>query len=405
MLNLFLGEKTWKKYYLARNKVETGSVTGRPGLDYVCKSLRGHRGLVSDVIFITTNDIYDESIVAKSAYSVIASCGQDKTVGLWNAREGKSLWRKSEGHESAVSCLALIKPSELFVSGDQTGIANLWDVTTGQCNKLPEEHNGSIAKMSTGNADQLFIASRSGVVKLWDVKDTSESQLTIQSPLLGLSMMLVKNETVILAGSDNVFNSTPGIKVYDIRNLAPEGFRARPHDFQQPNGSLNHQRNSTVTCLCWIPGKPHHIAAGYKDGSITIWDVKNLSESYSCKPHVGSVTAISAVGTKVISAGTECSLSVWDLDAKKSLGSFIDHNSMITDLYADAYKVMSCSRDFSIRVYSWVNKNGVRGLSSKYTLLGGSLQRAGKGFEKVVCDYATCVGMANDVMKAYSFQV
>lgn len=317
------------------------------------------------------------------------------------------MWRKSEGHQSAVSCLACIKPEEQFVSGDQAGIANLWDVGTGQFTTLPEEHSGSIAKMVwSGYDDQLLIASRSGEVRIWDVKDTSKSQQSIQSPLLGMSMMLAKNETIILAGSDSVFSSTPGIKVYDIRNLTPEGFRARAQDFQQPNGSLNHPRNSTTTCLCWIPGKPHHLAAGYSDGSITVWDVKNLSEHYSYKPHVGSVTAISAVGkSKVISAGTECSLSLWDLDTKKSLGAFVDHNSMITDIYADAFKMMSCSRDFSIRVYSWSSKNGNDALDSKYTLLGGSLQRAGNGFEKIVCDYTTCVGMANDVMKAYSFQV
>lgn len=406
---LILGEKTWKKYYIARYKVDIGSVTGRPGLDYVCKSLRGHKGLVSDVIFVTTNDIYDKGIIEKSAHPIVASCGHDKSVGLWNAREGKSLWRKSDGHESAVSSLALIRPNDLFVSGDHVGVANLWDVTTGQHTKLEEEHT-SIAKIVCGSDDKLFIASHSGEVKIWDVRDASKSQQTIQSPLLGLKMMMVKNQTVVLAGWDSVFNSTPGIQVFDTRNLPSAGFQARQQDFQQPNGSLNHPRNSAATCLCWVPGRPSQLAAGYSDGSITIWDMKNLSEAYSFKPHVGSVTAISAVGSKVISAGTECSLSLWDLDAKKSLGSFVDHNLMITDIYADAYKVMTCSRDFSIRVYSWVNKKGdcgdsVRTIDSRYTLLGGSLQRAGNGFEKVVCDYTTCVGMANDVMKAYSFQV
>ncbi|KAK3754818.1 hypothetical protein QZH41_002134 [Actinostola sp. cb2023] len=360
-------QKTWKRYYIARRKVDTGAATGRPGLDYVCKSLRGHRGSVTDVIFITTNDIYDERIIEKSAHPLVASCGQDKNVGIWNTREGKSLWRKSDGHDTSVSCLELIKPNALFASGDDMGVVNLWDVTTGEHTKLQEEHSSIAQIVCESNRNGLFVASRSGEVKIWDVRDTTKSQLTIQSPLLGLKLMKVKgNQTLVLAGTDSVFNTSPGIKVYDIRNLIPEGFAARQQDFQPPNSSLNHPSSSTPSCLCWIPNRPNQLAAGYNNGSIMIWDVNSGQEVYSFRPHVGSVTAVAAVGCKVISAGTECSLSVWDLDKKKSLGSFVDHNSQITDIYADAFKVMSCSRDFSIRVYSWVEVKDIDGINYRH---------------------------------------
>lgn len=337
-------------------------------------------------------------------------------VSLWKAHEGKSVWKNSDAHETSVSSLALIEPESSFASGDQQGVVNIWDVRTGQNTKLQETHSSEVTKLCCGPdvfgqskdiTDQslLYVASRSGSVKLWDIRDTTKAQHVIDVPIHNLTMMKLKgSHTLVLAGKGSLFQEMPGIKVYDIRNLASSSFR-RPEIF-----SLDSSLNSIRT-MSWIPSYPKHLAVGYTSGSIMIWDVTNGQTINTFKPHLGAVTALSAVGSKLISAGTECCLRLWDLEKNKSIDSFMDHNSEITDVYTDAFKVMSCSRDFSIRVYSWVDKkdsegnNCVRSLDSRYTLLGGSLQRAGNGFEKIICDYTTCVGMANDVLKAYSFQV
>ncbi|XP_031554364.1 F-box/WD repeat-containing protein 7-like [Actinia tenebrosa] len=414
-LNITPGEKTWNRYYVTRCKIDQGAATGRPGLDYVCKTLRGHKGIVNDAIFVTTNDIYDENIIDKQASPVVASCGRDKMVSLWNAHEGKSVWKNCDAHETSVSSLALIKPETSFASGDQQGVVNIWDVTTGQNIKLQETHSSEVTRLCCGpdvfgsskevtGQSLLYVASRSGSVKLWDIRDTTKAQHVIDTSIHNLTMMKLKGSyTLVLSGKGSLFQDMQAIKVYDIRNLATNSFRG-PDIFSLDSPLDN------ITTMSWIPSHPNQLVAGYTSGSIRIWDITNGQTINTFKPHLGAVTALSAVGSKLISAGKECCLHLWHLEKNKSIDSFMDHNSEITDVYADAFKVMSCSRDFSIRVYSWVDKTDgegkcVRSLDSRYTLLGGSLQRAGNGFEKIICDYTTCVGMANDVLKAYSFQV
>ena len=162
-----------------------------------------------------------------------------------------------------------------------------------------------------------------------------------------------------------------------------------------------------------MPGKQNQLIAGYNNGDILLWNSDSGQQIHCFQGHSGEVSCVRVLGSTVVSASHDHTVRLWDLNSLKALQTHTDHMGPVTGLYVDAYRVMSCSRDYSIRTYCW--SKGVRSsssqpenstaLDSKYTLLGGSLQRAGNGFEKVVCDYSTCVGMANDVMKAYSFQV
>ncbi|XP_078375149.1 uncharacterized protein LOC144658580 [Oculina patagonica] len=403
------GERTWQKYFIARNKIETGVATGRPGQDYVCKTLRGHKNQVTDMVFVTTNDIYNEEIIEKNAYPIVASSSQDKTVCLWNVREGKSLWRK-QCSESSVACVTMVSHDTLMASGDVEGNIKLWDVNTGQDTALQGSHQAVITSMlcgkniigqDTGNP-LLIVGFRDGYVKMWDNRITTSSQYELTGPF-GLNYLKLRNDHLLATASK--FEST--IKIFDIRHLTPECWK-RPelHTLQHPSDAI-------VMCLCWVPGKQNRLIAGFNNGDIILWNVDSGQQIHCFQGHRGEVSCVSVLGSTLVSAGHDHTVRLWDLNSLKALQTHTDHVGPVTGLHVDAYRVMSCSRDYSIRTYCWSKAmrssssqpENTRALDSKYTLLGGSLQRAGNGFEKVVCDYSTCIGMANDVLKAYSFQV
>lgn len=407
---LFAGERTWQKYFIARSKIETGVATGRPGQDYVCKTLRGHKNQVTDMVFVTTNDIYNEQLIENNASPIVASCSQDKSVCLWNVREGKSLWKK-ESHESSVTCLTMLSLDVLMASGDAEGGIKLWDVKTEQDTPLQGSHSAVITSMlcgkdvigqgkdSTGSR-LLIVGFRDGYVKIWDTRLTSpQYQLTCP---FGLNYMELQSDHLLATASK--FEST--VKIFDIRYLAPECWK-RPE-----LNTLQHPSDATVTCLTWVPGKPNQPLVGYNNGDIILWNSDSGQQIHFFQGHRREVSCVCILGSKVVSAGHDHTVRLWDLNSLEALQTHTDHMGPVTGLYVDAYRVMSCSRDYSIRTYCWSKGVTLSGqpdsltvLNSKYTLLGGSLQRAGNGFQKVVCDYSTCIGMANDVLKAYSFQV
>ena len=407
---VFIGERTWQKYFIARSKIETGVATGRPGKDYVCKTLRGHKNQVTDMVFVTTNNIYNEEIIEKNAFPIVASCSQDKTVCLWNVREGKSLWKK-QCSESTVACLTMVSHDTLMASGDVEGFIKLWDVNTGQDTTLQGSRQAVITSMlcgkdiigqDTGNP-LLIVGFRDGYIKMWDTRITTSPQYELMCPF-GLNYLKLRNDH-LLATASNFENA---IKIFDIRYLAPDCWK-RPElrTLQHPSDNI------IATCLSWVPGKQNQIIAGYNNGHIVLWNVDSGQQIHCFEGHFGEVSCVSVLGSTVVSAGHDHTVRLWDLNSLKALQTHTDHVGPVTGLHVDAYRVMSCSRDYSIRTYCWSKAVGsssnqpenATALDSKYTLLGGSLQRAGNGFEKVVCDYSSCIGMANDVLKAYSFQV
>ena len=57
---------------------------GRPGVDYTAKTLRGHKGQVCDVVYISSPDPND---IDSQCPSVVTSCGVDGTVKTWAVKE------------------------------------------------------------------------------------------------------------------------------------------------------------------------------------------------------------------------------------------------------------------------------------------------------------------------------
>lgn len=128
------------------------------------------------MVFLTTNNIYDEEIIEKNAYPTVASCSQDKSVGLWNVREGKSLWKK-QSHESPVACLAVVSHDSVIASGDVEGGIKLWDVKTEQDTALQGSHSAVVTVMVSGKdviakgkgdtgSNVLIVGYRDGYVKI-----------------------------------------------------------------------------------------------------------------------------------------------------------------------------------------------------------------------------------------------
>eukprot|EP00058_Branchiostoma_floridae_P009147 XP_002594635.1 hypothetical protein BRAFLDRAFT_77615 [Branchiostoma floridae] len=232
-----------------------------------------------------------------------------------------------------------------------------------------------------------------GDIKMWDLRNTAACLKTFPAiPGMAVNILsLHKDRTLAVASSDG-----GGMK----------GLMGDAEDCQV--GELEHPSLQHTCCITWLPWKPNMAAIGYENGDIGIWDLKPASSVllHTTSAHFGAVRGLSAVHNMLVSASTQdVHLKTWSLQNDGSLTeekTYTDHQGPVTGIHVDHYKAVSCSDDFSIRVYQWGREGGRTILDSKYTLLGGSLQRA-SGFQSVLSDYTSCVGISGNVLKAYTF--
>ena len=63
---------------------------------------------------------------------ILASCGNDRTVKLWDVQSGECL-KTLKGHTGEVWSIAFSPLGSILASGSQDGTVKLWDISTGEC--------------------------------------------------------------------------------------------------------------------------------------------------------------------------------------------------------------------------------------------------------------------------------
>ncbi|XP_066272684.1 F-box/WD repeat-containing protein 7-like [Branchiostoma lanceolatum] len=412
--NMTPGEQAWQEYYIHRHAVDTSMGRGAPKKDYRAKTLRGHQGQIKDAVYLSKKEVCFDTATFRP---IVASCSEDKTVRVWDITEGSELWVGTE-HKSAVTCLSLWEEESILCSGDQDGDVHMSDCSTGQNRGSLRGHDGGVTKMAackSGGYTVLLVGTGQGDIKIWDLRNTTACLKTFPAvPGMALNILsLHKDKILAVASSDG-----GGMKLYDLeRLLSPEGLTGDAKDYLV--GELEHPSLQHTCCITWLSWKPNMAAIGYENGDIGVWDLKPASSVrthgrgksppvllHTTSAHVGAIRGLGVVHKMLVSASAQdVHLKTWSLQNGGILTeekTYVDHQGPVTGIHVDNYKAVSCSDDFSIRVYQWRREGGRRVLDSKYTLLGGSLQRA-SGFQGVLSDYTSCVGIAGTVMKSYTF--
>jgi WD40 repeat protein len=101
--------------------------------------------------------------------TLLASAGDDKTVGLWNVSTG-TLRTRLLGHRRGVTALAFSPDGRMLASGGIDRTVRLWEVATGKERRRYEGHLGPVGKLAF-SADGRRLASAGGdtSVLVWSV--------------------------------------------------------------------------------------------------------------------------------------------------------------------------------------------------------------------------------------------
>lgn len=257
------------------------------------KTLDGHRGFVSNAIFIDET----EELVTSS---------YDKTIKIWDTSSGNCL-RTLQGHKDKITCMQIVNNQIFTGSNDKT--IKIWDKNTGECVKTLNGHNLFISCLAV-DSRRIFSASGDNTIKIWNISsgkiiNTLEGDQKIVFLALLNSKILISvglnikkwnieygrceqtlncnypspfrcatllDQNLLLTGSENGV-----IREFDLKR-----FYCR-REFVAHNGKIN--------CLKALENE--QLITGSTDGLVKIWDFKNrVSKFSSIMAHINGVSCL-----------------------------------------------------------------------------------------------------------------
>ncbi len=109
----------------------------------------------------------------------IASCSDDTTVRLWDAKSGAAA-RTLEGHTGAVYSVAYSPRGGQLASGSYDNTVRLWEAESGTLMHSLEGHTGAVySVVYSPSGTQIASGSWDNTVRLWNPQ-TGECQILIQ---------------------------------------------------------------------------------------------------------------------------------------------------------------------------------------------------------------------------------
>ena len=107
---------------------------------------------------------YISSIVISSDDKTIASCGQDKSIRIWDVKTGELL-KTLTGHSDWIHSIKLTKGNKSIVSCSSDKTIKFWDLKSGQIIKNIECEQGVSTIAINQNEDMVISGNEKGDIE------------------------------------------------------------------------------------------------------------------------------------------------------------------------------------------------------------------------------------------------
>ncbi|WP_166829877.1 WD40 repeat domain-containing protein [Thalassoroseus pseudoceratinae] len=241
----------------------------------------------------------------------IASAADDKTVRIWNQRDGKELQVLKDLKEP-VTTIAYSSNSAQLVTGSVDKIARLFDPNNGNLIKEYPAQAAAITSVSMHpNRQELASADASGVVKIFKTEDASELRtLTGHQGRVTRVAYSPNSQTIVTGGVDKT------VRVWSTS----DGKEQRKIDVGTPVHAVGVSWNSS------------QIAAAGDDGAIRIY---NLGDGKLVQTFPGFGKPVHSVyfsrdSQRLVSTDDDRA-TVWESKTGNALQHFVHHSQAVTD--------------------------------------------------------------------------
>jgi eukaryotic-like serine/threonine-protein kinase len=307
---------------------DTAPATSQPAADLAHRvsrraTLQGHNGPVWSVSFSPDGRI-------------LATGSDDTTLRFWDVATGSELAVLS-GHRSAVFAAAFAHSGEFLASGSGDGTIRIWDVATRKERTTLPHGAGSVRRIAISPDDKtVAVGSNTRDVELWDLKDrTIRQSLTGHHGTILAIAFAADGKTLATGdarGNIRFWDPTTGAEregfAGDQLSLRALAFSPDRQTLASAGGKdvklwrvATRQRFATLSglenglvCLAFSTDGAY-VAAGSREGNVTIWDVRSTRVRASFEAHRGLVysLAFGPDGRTLASVGEDGMGRLWDL--------------------------------------------------------------------------------------------
>lgn len=267
----------------------------------------------------SSNALSRRFLVTVNSTFAVAFLGDAKTVAgeienggikLWDSRTGEV--KKSLGAEAETGSVAAISANGnaiAEVAPDES--VRLWNVASGEHKTLPARNSKVSAIALSGNGKVLAMAYANAIV-MADAADLKTPHAI--EGVSNLSTLALSNDGKVLAASSG-------------------GGAVRIWNAEDGSLKLNLAAGGEVTALRFGP-HDQFLAAGRKDGSVSIWNVATGQPVFEARKHSAGVNAIafSTDGTLMATGGDDRTAIVWEVGSHKARRTLKGHDLAITSL-------------------------------------------------------------------------
>ncbi len=288
-----------------------GIASARAGSSTLHLTLTGHTSTVNMVLCLTL----------PGRPVVLASCGDDGTIRLWDPVTATPIGVPMKGHTSTVDdiCVLPVRGGRTLLAGaGEDGTVRLWDPVSGlPTGPVIAGHAGPVWSICAvpggepGHSPALATAGSDGTVRLWDPVSglPAGPVITVPVPVLDLCVLPAARPggPPVLVSSDE----DGAVRLWDPVTGLPAGPVITGHA-------------GPVLSVCVLPGgDPGHatvLASAGLDGTVRLWDpVSGLPTGPAMTGHSGPVWSMCVLpgagpgGAPVlISAGEDGTVRRWD---------------------------------------------------------------------------------------------
>ncbi len=243
----------------------------------------------------------------------ISAVGMDEDVCLWNVKTGR---KKVLGKHTNYIYATAFSPlnGNYLVSASGDGAAHMWNASTPERIKTQKNNHTNWVRSVAFNPDgsRLVSAAEDGTFKSWD----SETGMVLRSSKQidarpSYAAFTADGQYVITSALDG------GIRIFDAETMDVPIFQL----------NLKGDVRRLALTKRWV-------AAGSKEGTIKVWDLKSQHEIVTLMGHKRYVTAIafSPDNHYLVTSSYDNQLVCWDTETWKPLQYLLTESSTVYSL-------------------------------------------------------------------------